>query len=70
MPHKFKKGDQVRWNSEVGHVQGTVVEIHTADTEFKGKHRRASSDEPQYEVKSDKTGATAMHKEGALEKIG
>ncbi len=68
MAHKFKAGDAVRWNSEAGYVTGKVVRIHTRDTEFKGRQRRSSPEEPQYEVRSDKTGATAMHKEEALEK--
>ncbi len=68
MSHKFKTGDRVRWNSEAGHIEGEVIKVHTSDTEFKGRHRPASKDEPQYEVRSDKTGATAMHREDALEK--
>lgn len=61
MGNSYKVGDKVRWNSEVGHVSGKVIRVHTRDVEFKGRQRRASDDEPQYEVKSDKTGATAMH---------
>ncbi len=70
MTHKLKVGDHVRWNSEAGQIEGKVVRVHTSDTEFKGRHRPASSEAPQYEVKSDKTGALAMHHEDALEKIG
>jgi small-conductance mechanosensitive channel len=70
MAHAFKVGDHVRWNSDVGHVTGKVTKVHTKDTEFMGRHRPASQDDPQYEVKSDKTGHLAMHKEGALEKAG
>ncbi|MFK3970803.1 DUF2945 domain-containing protein [Pseudomonas sp. NPDC087358] len=69
MAHAFKTGDHVRWNSDVGHVVGTVTKVHVKDCEFMGRHRTASKDEPQYEVKSDKTGHLAMHKEGALEKV-
>ena len=69
MPHAFKVGDHVRWNSDVGHVVGKVTKVHTQDVEFMGRHRPASKDEPQYEVKSDKTGHLAMHKEDALEKV-
>lgn len=68
MSHAFKVGDRVRWNSEAGHIIGKVTKVHTSDTEFKGRHRPASSEEPQYEVQSDKTGALAMHHEDALEK--
>lgn len=69
MPHAFKVGDHVRWNSDVGHVVGKVTKVHTHDVEFMGRHRPASKDEPQYEVKSDKTGHSALHKEAALEKV-
>lgn len=69
MTHTFKKGDHVRWNSDVGHVEGVVTKVVTQDVEFMGKQRRASKEEPQYEVKSDKAGHLAMHKEGALERV-
>ncbi|WP_268796829.1 hypervirulence associated TUDOR domain-containing protein [Pseudomonas huanghezhanensis] len=68
MSHPFKVGDHVKWNSEVGHVKGVVTKVHTQDVEFMGRHRKASKDEPQYEVKSDKTGHLAMHKEDALKR--
>jgi hypothetical protein len=42
--------------------------VHTKEVEFMGRHRHASPEAPQYEVKSDKTGHLAMHKEDALEK--
>lgn len=68
MAQAFKKGDHVRWNSDVGQIVGVVTRVHTQDVEFMGRHRPASKEEPQYEVKSDKTGHVAMHKEGALAK--
>jgi hypothetical protein len=67
---KFTVGDHVRWNSEVGFVSGRVIKVHTSDTEYKGYRRRASKDEPQYEIKSDRTDHIAMHKGSALSKIG
>jgi hypothetical protein len=66
---KFTVGDHVRWNSEVGFVSGRVIKVHTSDTEYKGYRRRASKDEPQYEIKSDRTDHIAMHKGSALSKI-
>jgi len=69
MSHTFKVGDHVRWNSEAGHVTGKIVKVHTDDTEFMGRTRRCSEDDPQYEVKSDKTDHLAMHKGDALHKI-
>lgn len=67
--HRFKVGDQVRWNSEAGHVTGRIIKVHTQDTEYKGHTRRASPEEPQYEIQSDKTDHVAMHKESALSKV-
>ncbi|HET7306456.1 MAG TPA: DUF2945 domain-containing protein [Gammaproteobacteria bacterium] len=70
MPQQFKVGDHVRWNSEAGYVSGHIVRIHTGDFSYKGHIRRASADEPQYEIKSDKTDHIAAHKGGALTRIG
>lgn len=66
MTTPFKVGDAVRWNSEAGEIEGTVVKVHTHDLTFLGRQRRASPDEPQYEVRSDKTGHVAPHKPSAL----
>lgn len=69
MSATFKQGDHVRWNSEDGHVVGTVTKVHKKDFEFMGRTRRASDDEPQYEVRSDKTGHHAAHKGSALSHV-
>ncbi|HSH85152.1 MAG TPA: DUF2945 domain-containing protein [Guyparkeria sp.] len=66
---KFKIGDHVTWNSEAGHVTGRITKIHTRDFDYKGHTRRASKDEPQYEIKSDKTDHIAAHKGSALSRI-
>lgn len=63
---KFAIGDKVRWNSEAGMVTGTITRIHERDFEYKGHPRRASPEEPQYEIKSSKTDHIAAHKESAL----
>ncbi len=69
MSHAFKVGDHVRWNSEAGHVSGHISKVHTRDTQYKGYTRHCSPDDPQYEIKSDKTDHIAMHKGSALKKI-
>lgn len=66
MKKKFEVGDHVTWNSEVGNVSGKITKVHTADFDYKGHTRRASPDEPQYEIASDKTDHIAAHKESAL----
>jgi len=69
MKRHFKVGDYVRWNSEAGWVSGRIIRIHTRDTDYKGYTHHASRDEPQYEIKSDKTEHIAMHKGTALHKV-
>ena len=69
MRKHFKVGDHVRWDSEAGWVSGRIVRIHTKDTDYKGYTHHASRDEPQYEIKSDKTHHIAMHKGPALRKV-
>ncbi len=69
MRRRFKIGDHVTWNSEAGPVRGRILKIHTKDIEYKGYTHHASRDEPQYEIKSDKTDHIAMHKGSALHKI-
>lgn len=66
MARKFKIGDHVTWNSEAGHVSGRIVKIHTKNSNYKGYVHHATEDDPQYEIKSDKTDHIAMHKTGAL----
>jgi hypothetical protein len=66
MNKRFKIGDHVTWNSEAGRVGGTIRAIHTRDFGYKGHTRHASKDDPQYEIKSDKTDHIAAHKGGAL----
>ena len=69
MSKKFKVGDHVGWNSEAGRVSGHVVKVHTRDMDYKGYKHHASEEEPQYEIKSDKTDHVALHKGGALHRV-
>jgi Hypervirulence associated proteins TUDOR domain len=68
MAKEFKKGDRVEWNSHGGKGVGTVERKITSDTEAGGRKVKASKDEPQYLVKSEKSGGTAVHKPAALKK--
>jgi hypothetical protein len=69
MSKRFAVGDHVTWNSEAGYVSGRIIKVHTQDTDYKGYTHHASPDDPQYEIKSDKTDHVAMHKGSALRKI-
>jgi hypothetical protein len=68
MAQEFKKGDKVEWNSHGGKAVGTVERRITSDTEAGGRTVRASKDEPQYLVRSEKSGGTAVHKPEALKR--
>ena len=66
MTKRFKIGDHVSWNSEAGHVSGKIIAVHTKDFDYKGHRHHASQDDPQYEIKSDKTDHIAAHKGSVL----
>ena len=66
MTERFKVGDRVAWNSEAGHVSGTIIRVHTKDFDYKGHTHRATAESPQYEIKSSKTDHIAAHKGSAL----
>lgn len=65
----FEVGDHVTWNSEAGHVSGKITKVHKRDFDYKGQRHHASSDDPQYEIKSDKSDHIAAHKGSALKKV-
>jgi hypothetical protein len=69
MKGSFKVGDHVSWNSEAGHVSGTIIKVHTKNVDYKGYTHHTSKGEPQYEIRSDKTDHIAMHKGAALKRI-
>jgi hypothetical protein len=69
MPHDFKAGDHVEWNSEAGRVRGAIKKKITSPIKFKGYTVHASKEEPQYLIKSDKTDHLAIHKGSALKKV-
>ena len=65
----FQVGDHVRWNYEAGYVTGIIIKVHTSDFDYKGYTHHATEEEPQYEIKSDKSDHIAAHKGEALSKI-
>lgn len=69
MPEKtLKAGDKVKWDHSQGTTTGHVVRKTTRLMKIKGHKVAASIDNPEYVVKSDKTGAIAAHKPGELRK--
>ena len=67
MSTSFRKGDKVEWDHG-GTAVGTVVRKITSRTQAGGRTVNASEDEPQYLVRSAKSGGTAVHKPEALRK--
>jgi hypothetical protein len=67
MAHELHEGDHVTWRSHGGTAEGTVQREITEDTEAAGRSVRASHDDPQYEVQSEKSGGTAVHRPSALQ---
>jgi hypothetical protein len=68
-PARLKVGDHVVWNSEAGHVSGVIIKVRVRDFDYKGHTHRASPDNPQYEIKSDKTDHVAAHRGSVLMKL-
>ena len=64
----LKTGDKVSWDSSGGHSTGKVVKKETGTAHVKGHTAKASKDEPQFKVKSDKSGKEAIHKAAELKK--
>ncbi|MGB6181286.1 MAG: DUF2945 domain-containing protein [Rhodococcus sp. (in: high G+C Gram-positive bacteria)] len=64
---EFHKGDKVEWSTHGTTTEGEVAEKITSETEAGGRKVKASEDDPQYRVVSDKSGTDAVHKPDALE---
>ena len=51
-----------------GEITGKVTKKVTSETRVKGHVAKATKEDPQFVVKSDKTGAKAVHKPASLKK--
>lgn len=69
MAKTLVKGDTVQWETSQGKTTGTVQKKLTKAKSIKGHTAKASPGEPQYLVKSTKTGAKAAHKPESLKKV-
>lgn len=68
MAKDLHKGDHVEWQTSQGKTQGVVEKKQTSPTHIKNHKVAASKDDPQFIVKSDKTGSKAAHKPESLHK--
>jgi hypothetical protein len=66
MTKNLRPGDKVTWGTSQGRTKGVVEAKVTATTKIKGHTAQASEANPEYKVRSDKTGAEAVHKPGSL----
>ncbi|MEU6281378.1 DUF2945 domain-containing protein [Streptomyces sp. NPDC047028] len=66
----LRRGDKVTWKSHGQTVTGRIKKKITDRTRAAGRTVAASPDDPQYEVESDRSGRSAVHKPGALRKKG
>jgi hypothetical protein len=62
----FAKGDHVAWDTPQGETHGTVERKLTEPMQIKGHKVAASPENPEYLVKSDKSGKEAAHKPSEL----
>ncbi len=67
---KPRKGDRVSWKSHGSEAVGRVEEEITSRTEAAGRTVNASPDDPQYRVRSEKSGGRAVHRPEALHEKG
>lgn len=68
MAKTLKPGDKVSWGTSQGETHGKVVRKQTGPTKIKGHKVAASKDNPEYIVRSMKSGKEAAHKAEALRK--
>ncbi|TDD53829.1 DUF2945 domain-containing protein [Nonomuraea terrae] len=61
-------GDEVSWKSHGSTAHGKVEKKISKRAEEAGRTVAASPDDPQYVVRSDKSGKKAVHKPSALRK--
>jgi hypothetical protein len=68
MASKLKSGDRVSWKTSQGETRGKIIKKLTTPTQIKGHTAKASKDDPEYLVESDKTHERAAHKPDALKR--
>jgi Hypervirulence associated proteins TUDOR domain len=66
---ELSAGDRVSWNTPQGRTRGIIVKRLTSNTTIKGFKLTASRDEPQFLVRSEKSGQEAAHRPTALRKL-
>jgi len=65
----FRIGDWVSWKSHGSKAEGQIEDKITSATKVAGRKVAATKEEPQYLVRSKKSGGTAVHKPSALTRL-
>ncbi len=68
MAKQLKPGDEVSWETSQGTTEGTVQKKLTKPTKIKGYTANPTEQNPEFLVKSSRTGKQAAHKPEALRK--
>jgi hypothetical protein len=66
---RFRRGDRVSWSFHDVRPTGRVVRVVKRGEVFKGKMRRATEAQPQYELVSERTREHTMHRGSALRRL-
>ncbi len=66
----FRPGQAVEWDASQGVIEGQVERVVTKPTKVKGHTAKASPEHPEVLVKSDRTGAEAVHRPQELRPAG
>jgi hypothetical protein len=69
MAKQLKTGDRVAWRSSGGGSVGRVERKLTLSAKIKGLEVGASEDNPEFLVRSDKSGKIAAHKPSELRRV-
>jgi hypothetical protein len=69
MARQLKTGDKVVWRSSGGGSVGRVERKLTSPGKIKGHEIAASEDNPEFLVRSEKSGKVAAHKPSALRRV-
>ena len=69
MAKQLKTGDRVAWQSSGGGSVGRVERKLTSSAKIKGHEVAAAHDNPEFLVRSDKSGKVAAHKPSALRRV-
>lgn len=66
---KLRPGDKVAWSTSQGRTTGVVEKKLTSPTRIKTHKVAASKENPEYLVKSSRSGKKAAHRPNSLKRV-